>query len=69
VLQRREGTSVARRVAPRLGTTLGPTHNGGGVVRWPSDGDRRRGNMGGVAWLTGSVSGSGGEDKRSAPLL
>jgi hypothetical protein len=30
---------LAPRAAPRLGAALGPAHEGGGVVRWPSDGE------------------------------
>jgi hypothetical protein len=37
-------------------------------VRRLGDGDRGRGNRGGVVQLTDVVSGDGGEDKRSAPL-
>jgi hypothetical protein len=46
-------SALALRAALRLEAALGPTHEGGEVMTWPSDGDRRNGKLGrSVARLT-----------------
>jgi hypothetical protein len=64
-------SALALRAALRLEAALGPTHEGGEVMTWPSDGDRRNRKLGrSVARLTREKMGrrAGGQEVKDPPL-